>query len=231
MDAVVGQRNAAVILKIERQEGLQLQQMNRNGLQTIGLEVLENLVLTEGTRLFKAALFHRTGAGPDDFEGAACDSQKSVITADDVAKFWLRFLGCELSERPRVRTARFFERVVDFINDVVTDPVQKNDLYEHLVSELKSQPRNLSPRRFMEEKVPAPLRVPFRQYFEEANIPMTQFPKDLEDISRRLRRRAFTTTRGVTISVPEDQEDQENLIEIGEENIIVNDTLDHVGKK
>ena len=228
MDAVIQGRNAVVILKIERQEGLQLQPMDRGGLQTIGLQALDNLVLTEGTRLFKAALFRRTGGGPDDFEGAACDSQKSVSTADDVAKFWLRFLGCELSERPRVRTARFFEGVIDFINDVVTDPVEKNDIYEHLVSELKSQPRNLFPRTFMEEKIPAPLRVPFLQHFEEAHLPMTQFPKDLEDISRRLRRRSFTTTRGVTISVPADEE---NLIEIGEQRIIVRDTLERVGKK
>lgn len=48
---------------------------------------------------------------------------------DDVAKFWLRFLGCQLSEKPRVRTTRFFETVESFINEVVTDPVEKNTIY------------------------------------------------------------------------------------------------------
>ena len=228
MDAVMERRAAVVILKIERQEGFQLQLAERNGLHTFAISVLDNLVLTEGTRLFKAALFRRTGTGDDDIEGAACDSQKSVATADDVAKFWLRFLGCELTERPRVRTTRFFETVMGFINEAITDPVEKNTVYEHLVSELKSERRTMSPRSFMEDYMPGPLRVPFRRHFEAANIPMTQFSKDVEDISRQLRRRSFTTRRGVTITAPVEEE---NLVDVGEDRIVVNDTLDRVGRK
>jgi hypothetical protein len=228
MDAAMNGRAAVVTLKIERQEGFQLQLAERNGLHTFSLSVLDNLVLTEGTRLFKAALFRRNGTGDEDFDGAACDSQKSVSTADDVAKFWLRFLGCELSERPRVRTTRFFETVKDFINEVITDPVEKDTAYEHLFSELKSQRRTLSPRTFMEEYMPAPLRVPFKQFFQAANVPMTQFSKDLEDIKPQLRRRSFSTTRGVTITAPVEEE---NLIDVGAEKIVVNDTLARVGKK
>jgi len=228
MDGAIQGRAAVVILKIERQEGFQLELTNRGGRATFAISVLDNLVLTEGTRLFKAALFERAGTGDDEFHAAACDSQKSVRTADDVAKFWLRFLGCEVSERPRVRTTRFFETVLGFINQTVTDPIEKNDVYEHLVSELKSQRRTLSPRTFMDDYIPTQLRVPFRQYFETANVPMTQFPKDLEDIKRQLRRRSLLTTRGVSITVPVEEE---HIVDIAEDRIVVNDSLQRVGRK
>ncbi len=233
MDAAIGGHGAVVVIKIERQEGFQLELTHREGKSTFALAVLDNLVLTEGTRLFKAALFERTGTGADDFAAAACDSQKLVSTADDVAKFWLKFLGCTVSEQPRVRTARFFATVVDFANEVVTDGVERNTLYEHLVSELKSQPHALSPRRFMEDYLPGNLRPAFQQFFEDKHVPMTQFSKDLQDVQNHLKRRTLITTRGVNITAPvaEDGTIEQGLIDVGDERIVVNDSLERVGRK
>src|SRR6185436_13545274 len=107
MDAAIGGHSAVVIMKIERQEGFQFELTHREGKPTFAIEVLDNLVLTKGTRLFKAALFERRNG--DDFAAAACDNQKRVETSDELGKFWLKFLGCTVSEKPRVRTARFFE--------------------------------------------------------------------------------------------------------------------------
>ena len=231
MDAAIGGHGATVIMKVERQEGFQLELTQRGGRATFAIEVLGNLVLTEGTRLFKAALFERRGH--DDFVGAAYDSQRRVITADDVAKFWLKFLGCTVAEQPRVRTARFFETVVEFANEVVSDGVERNTIYEHLVSEMKSQRHALSPRRFMEDYLPGPLRPSFRNYFQEKNVAMTQFPKDTQDILGRLKRRTLITTRGVNITAPvsEDGAIENGLIDVGEERIVVNDSLERVGHK
>jgi hypothetical protein len=226
MDSALRGRAAIVILKIERQEAIQLELTQRNGRTTFSMEVLDNLVLTRGTRLFKAAAFMRKAGG--EFEAVAADSQRVVKTAEDVAKFWLRFLGCEISEQPRVRTTKFFNTVVDFINDVVTEPIRKNEIYEHLVSELQSQRRVVSPRTFMEEYLPAALRRPFQHHFETRGVPMSQFPKDTEEIERKIRRRSFVTEHGVTISAPLDQEER---IEIGDERIVVNDPLARVGPR
>lgn len=231
LDAAIGGHSAVVIMKIERQEGFQLELTRREGRATFAIEVLDNLVLTEGTRLFKAALFERTG--DEDFAAAACDSQKIVKTAEDVAKFWLRFLGCTVSEQPRVRTAQFFGIVVEFANKVVTDGVERNTMYEHLVSELKSQKVALSPRSFMEDYVPPDLRPAFQHFFEERQVPLTQFSKDLQDIRNQLRRRTLITTRGVNITAPvnEDGTFDEGLIDVGVERIVVNDSLERVGHK
>jgi hypothetical protein len=231
MDAAIGGHSAVVVMKIERQEGFQLELTRREGKSTFSIEVLDNLVLTEGTRLFKAALFERTGE--EEFAAAASDSQKVVSTADDVARFWLRFLGCTVSEQPRVRTARFFNTVVGFANEVVTDGVERNTLYEHLVSELKSQRHAVSPRRFMEDYLPGDLRPAFQRFLEEKKVPMTQFTKDLEDVRSQLKRRTLITTRGVNITAPvaEDGMIEEGLIDVGDARIVVNDSLERVGRK
>ena len=132
MDCAVGGRAAFCILKLEREEGAQLEQGERNGRRTYEMSVLENLVLTDGTRLFKVALFVNTGSGPDDFDGLACDDQRPFGSTDELAQFWMRFLGCRLKEEPRVSTKKFFDIALRYVNDIVTDPVEKTTIYEHV---------------------------------------------------------------------------------------------------
>lgn len=62
---------------------------------------------------------------------------------------------------------------------------------------------------------------------------MTQFSKDLQDVNNQLKRRTLITTRGVNISAPvnDDGRTDEGLIEVAEERIIVNDSLERVGRK
>ena len=71
------------------------------------MSVLDNLVLTDGTRLFKSAFFLRVGKGDDDFRSVVCDSQLHVTASSEMARFWLRFLGCQFQVAPRVATQRF----------------------------------------------------------------------------------------------------------------------------
>jgi hypothetical protein len=90
--------------------------------KTFSMSVLNDLVLTDGTRLFKSAMFIQTGDGDDHFKCQACEGQYNVFSADDLAKFWMRFLGCSFVVEPRVATQRFFESTLDFISNVVTEP-------------------------------------------------------------------------------------------------------------
>ncbi|HEY6389002.1 MAG TPA: nucleoid-associated protein, partial [Candidatus Acidoferrum sp.] len=93
-------KSGIAILKLERQEGMEIKFNGEEGHKTFDLDVLENLILTEDTRLFKSGLFLRNGPNDDDFDLGACDSQGP----EDVARFWLSYLGCELAEEPRVIT-------------------------------------------------------------------------------------------------------------------------------
>jgi hypothetical protein len=144
-----------------------------------------------------------------------------------MAKFWLRFLGCALTVEPRVATERFFEATLDFINRSVTDPVDKNDIYQHLQSQLKSERRTFSPRSFIEDYFPKVYRKQFEEHLKESNVSLTAFSKDISDITHRLRKRAFHTKNGVIVSVPAESSD---LVEVTNRRITVNDlllTVDH----
>jgi hypothetical protein len=220
--AIGGAQNAIVVMKLEREEGAQLQLTNSQGKKTFAMSVLDNLVLTDGTRLFKAAMFVRTGARGDDFESVACDTQLSVMSSDDLAKFWMRFLGCMFVEDPRVATHRFFESAVRFVNTAVTDPVTKADMYDHLQSQLKAAKKTFSPKAFIEEYVPNAYQKQFQEHLKGEKVSLNAFTKDLSDIQSALRRRAYQTTRGAMISVPSDQTD---LVVVAADKITVNDSL------
>ncbi len=226
IDVASGGRAGIAILKLEREQGAELELRETNGERSFAMSVLDNLVLTDGTRLFKAAIFIRTGQ--NEFRASVCDGQRNVATSMDVARFWMRFLGCTVVVEPRVATQRWFDATVQFVNEYVTDPVLKNDVYEHLVSELKSNRANASPRRFAEDYVPADCRAPYVQYLKSKGISQHNFHKDLSDIQGKLRRRSLHTIKGVTVTMPVEET---RLVEIHANEIIVHDQLQTIAQK
>jgi hypothetical protein len=227
IDVAVGGKSAIILMKLEREEGAQLELSKKDGKKTYAMSVLDNLVLTDGTRLFKSAMFLRTGKGDDDFRSTACDSQLSVTSSSDVAKFWLKFLGCEFLIEPRVATQQFFDSAVKFVNDVVTDPVEKSDIYDALLTDIKSNKKTFSPKQFIEDHLPEEYQKPFKEHLQTNNIPMTAFDKDISDIETRLRRRAWATESGALVSVPEAAADK---VEVTANQIIVNDPVTKVSR-
>ena len=222
IDAVSGSSSAIVLMKLERERGAQLELGGKEGEKTFSMSVLNDLVLTDGTRLFKSAMFIRTGTGDDDFKSQACEGQYHVFSSDDLAKFWMRFLGCGFVVEPRVATQRFFESTLDFISNVVTEPTVKADIYEHLQSQMKANTRTFAPHTFVQEYVPEEYQETYREYLQAANIPLAQFRKDVTDIEKSLERKLYKTKKGGVISVPAGVDD---LIEIRTEDILVKDTV------
>jgi hypothetical protein len=222
IDAASAGNSAMVLMKLERERGAQLALSGEEGARTFSMSVLNDLVLTDGTRLFKTAMFIRTGTGDDDFKAQACEGQYNVFSADDLAKFWMRFLGCGFVVEPRVATQRFFESTLDFISNVVTEPMLKASIYEHLQSQMKANTRTFAPQTFIQDFVPEDYQQPYRDHLETARIPLAQFRKDVSDIQTNLDRKLYKTKKGGMISVPSDVE---NWLEVRPEDILINDTV------
>lgn len=222
IDAASAGNSAIVLMKLERERGAQLALSGEEGEKTFSMSVLNDLVLTDGTRLFKSAMFIRTGTGDDDFKAQACEGQHNVFSADDLAKFWMRFLGCGFVVEPRVATQRFFESTLDFISNTVTEPTVKASIYEHLQSQMKANTRTFAPQTFIQEYVPEEYQQPYRDHLETPNISLAQFRKDVSDIKTSLERRLYKTKKGGMVSVPADGED---FLEIRPEDILVKDTV------
>jgi 37-kD nucleoid-associated bacterial protein len=225
IDAAVSGKACLILMKLERERGAQLELSGSPGHRTFAMSVLNDLVLTDGTRLFKSAMFIRTGDGEDDFRASASDNQYNVLSADDLAKFWMRFLGCGFLVEPRVATQRFFESALSFISTTVTEPTVKSDIYDHLQSQLKSKAKSFAPKTFIQEFVPEEYQKQFREHLEANNVPLTPFSKDLGDIESKLQRRAYQTTKGGMISVPAEIAD---IVVIRPEDILVKDTVSKV---
>lgn len=221
-----GQQGLAV-LKLEREQGAELVKKEENGKRSFDMSVLDNLILTDGTRLFKTGLFVRTGPDDNDFKASACDTQWTVATSGDVARFWLRFLGCRFTEEPRVSTEKWFDATLRFANEEIADPVLKNDLYEHLFSELKSSRKMISPKKFKEDCIPDDYQAKYETFLKDRSVGLQAFPKDTVDIHNRLRRRLYHTAKGVSVTVPEEES---QLVEIAKQRIIVHDELTSVDR-
>jgi hypothetical protein len=228
IDIVVDGRHGLIIMKLEREQGAQLElERNDNGKIQFAMSVLENLVLTDGTKLFKTAAFLRTGTGDEDFDMSACDSQHRVLDSTEMARFWLSYLGCTVEEDARVTTSKFFNVTVEFANTYVTDLAEKTHIYESLNTELRSNRRNIIPRDFVRDFVPNELQRACVEFFEERHLPLRTFVKDVQDVRAALRRLTYVSEEGVRVSVPEGQD---GLVEVDEERIVVNDRLKTVGR-
>ena len=226
IDVVIGSLPGLAMMKLEREQGMELQWHVADGKRSVEMSVLDNLVLTDGTRLFKSVLFLRGSNGI--FRSMACDSQRHGGTSTDVAQFWLRFLGCKFKEDPRVTTQRWFDTTVNFVNELVTDPIAKNDIYESLFAELKSNKSMFAPKKFVEEFIPKNHRVEYLEFAKENGLSLNSFHKDLTDITNKLRRRSFHTSKGVTVTAPADQE---QLVDIKRDEIVVHDRLKSIANR
>jgi hypothetical protein len=227
IDIAVAGRHGLVLMKLEREEGAQLELSRKGSSTRFEMSVLDNLVLTDGTRLFKTAAFLRTGAGNDEFEMSACDSQRQTTDRVEMARFWISYLGCNVEEEPRVTTAKFFSNSLEFINSYITDPSQKTELYESLHAEMHSHKHDIVPRNFIRDYVPNELQPQFREFLEERHVPLNTFVKDTDTIKSALKRLTFVSAEGVHVVAPEGKEE---LIRVREEDILVNDRLLRVGR-
>lgn len=223
IDMVSGASRGLAILKLERERGAELSLKEKNGKKLFAMSVLDNLVLTDGTRLFKSAMFIRKSQ--THILSAACDSQRATTSSDDLARFWLRFLGCRFLEEPRVATHKWFTVTSQFINKSVSDPIEKNDIHEHLLSELKSNRPKVSPKKFIEEYLPKEYRKAYTDHLTANKLSLQSFQKDITDIQAKLKRKAFHTQRGVTITAPADSDD---LVSVAATQIVVKDRLEEI---
>jgi hypothetical protein len=226
LKVLAGRRRGVAIMKLDRERGADLHLTGTSGHRSFEMAVLDSLVLTDGTRLFKSALFLENQAGL--IEAVASDNQNNVNRSSDVAQFWLRFLGCKFIVEPRISTQQWFDASVSFVNENVEDPLDKNVLYAHLVSEMKSNKSTVAPKKFISDYVKKDLQQEYSDFLKERDVSLQSFPKDTADIETKLKRLSYHTKEGVTVTAPAEKE---NLIEVGKKRIVVNDSLEKISRK
>jgi len=162
---------------------------------------LDDLMLTQKTRVFKVALFIRQGG--TKISGEASDTQTGNETATEVAKFFLRdFLGCHYCRLPEVTTEQYFLAAQELINDTIDDPAARAGALLALITDLSSAADYVDPLRFAHQHMPTNAGDAFLEGLVNQDLPKTQFHKDTKRIASRLRRVSYDFDSGIVVFGP-----------------------------
>jgi len=201
IDGEVDHQRCLAILKLEREQGLRAHQDRTAAGVTFTLEHLRELMLTEGTRVFKAALFQQFGDEVNSVVGLASDNQRGYLPRVEVAGFFLsRFLGCRLRDAPRLATKAFFIATQEFINSRVADPVLKKQYEVALLTEMNSNRSVIDPGAFAREHMAAEFRQPLIQHLIAEAAPAAPFPKDIDLIATQVRQMVIEFNGGLSLT-------------------------------
>ncbi len=194
----VDQDKAIAVMKLQKQAGLQVTPTTTaSGQPTLTVEILDELMLTDRTRVFKVAVFLVDSDGV--LHGTASDEQLGSNASGGVAAFFMNTLGCVPAESPAVLTKRFFDEVGAFINESVSDDATKLRYAEALRTEIASHVAAIEPSRFIAAHIDPPDRDHLEAHLRDRDVPLAAFPKDAQGVQPRLNRRTLRTRRGVSV--------------------------------
>lgn len=196
------QKHGIAILKVEREEGVRIQQnVTEEGQTTFNAQHIKDLLLTSKTKLFKIVLFYQ---GDASIVGFVCDKQQGELGNREVADFFLAdFLGCKLKEEPHVSTKKFFEATTQFINGLTLTDSEKLDVRTHLISELTNNLATINIQTFAQKSMPAGKTQIFMDEMAKSKIP-TIFPKNIELIANKIKKVKYELESGIKITGTEE---------------------------
>lgn len=172
----------------------------------ISLEYIEELLLTPGNRLFKAAGFFVKSEGTPESENL--NDKWSVMLSDFQMKsmaqyFHEGFLGCGHPDTSARKTKLFYESTSKFIRAMDVDAVQKSDLLNALNVYLNvDTDPTVSVDDFSTSYFDEDTQDLYGDHMDEAGISRTAFTKDISDISSNLSTRRVKFRSKVNISAP-----------------------------
>lgn len=209
---VDGQLSCA-ILKLEHEEAIRVQQIQRDGHRTFNVAHLRDLMLGENTRVFKASLFTTSDGTADGIDGRVSDNQVSRGASGGVASFFLkRFLGCRLKTAPEVATREFFEASQEWINEL-PDPAKRGRYEVSLIAHMHEQAATVIPNTFADRNLDAGDRASYRAHLTERDAPSTRFAKDTRLIQSRIKQMSIRFQRS-TVRVSGNPEDVDEYVRI-----------------
>lgn len=194
--------SAIAIIKLELEEGVRAELVGPKGSQHFVIHVIDDLMLTKNTKVFKVALFEvEAGGDVSSIGGRACDNQRT--RAQLLAGYFLtKFLGCRLLDEPDVMTKKFLDVAEGFVNSRIADPVLKAQYMTAIVAEMNRNVSTITPRTFVNENLEPRHRTTFLEALTAGGVSTTRFHKDPELVKARLTRARFDFGTGETALIP-----------------------------
>lgn len=199
------------VLKAESDAGFVKQKTKK----AVLLKYINEMVLGAQQRLYKIGCFiekqrpadgHADGVrSKADFEAIVYDHQMSNTGDNNAARyFYSAFLGCRLAENAQRLTKIFYTATSEHIDAAKLPAAKRVEFKNHLVSYLKSQEAQVSPRTFAERFLPSEMQADYLERLKRAGFPPRDVMKDNKLIKHRLQVRRMLFSSKVRISGPGD---------------------------
>lgn len=224
--AKLGGARALALMKLPPEAGIQWRRVTLDGKVTLDVTVLDDLTLTEHSRVFKAGLFWLEGSR---LRGLVSDEQQNAPT--DISDFFLvKFLGFRRTREPNVLTQMFKVAATEFINKHVDDEEEKLGYFSALHVELRSHATRIEPAVFAQTHLAQEHRAQFLEVLAKHEVPDAGFRKDKSLLPREGRGGRVYTKNGLTISGDAEAiEERVRSAEVDNKRVIViDDTLTSV---
>jgi 37-kD nucleoid-associated bacterial protein len=178
--------------------------------QNLTIEYIKTLFMTPQTKLYKIGLFSYDGGVirplPGGWTASVYDSHMSLANPEGAARYFFEgFLGLELPQSAPRMTRKFWESTRKFIQNSSIPEERKADLYTSLYSYLKvNQTPTVEVAVFANTYLEPSVRDRYSQYMIAESFPLNAVPKDLSELTNKLKKRRVNFSRDVQLSAPAD---------------------------
>lgn len=181
----INDKSACIIIKLERDEGAQLELDPKT--KSFNIKNVKDLMLTKKTKIYKVGLFIDKSAFKVKYDGSTADLQidpksKKVITTWFIEKF----LGCIPVENPKTTTKKFYDYTTTYIQSI-EDPIRKVKYTQDLNSYLQKNSNNISAREFADDYMETDDKDNYGNYLKEKKFRMSEFPKDVDYVENKIK--------------------------------------------
>lgn len=195
----IAQEKACVIMKLERDRGVQLK-LNEET-KSFDLQDVENLMLTQKTRIFKVALLLDRNILKTNYDGMLTDYQIDMKAKKEIRTYFMsEFLGYKPFADPKFTTQQFYNLTRTFI-DSLDDEIQKAEYTQDLNSYVQRNNNTISPREFAEDYLKTTEHQNnYKAYIKEKDFSYSSaFLKDPSLIETRIKRFTLKFANGISI--------------------------------
>lgn len=215
-----GPNKVVILMKVEHERGLSFETTTVNGQTRVEVVIENDLVLTDKTEVFKAAIFY---LDQGDLAGYVTDEQ-SGSAARGPSHYWLSdFLGCEWANDVDVLTLNWIKAIERVVRSDIADPAHKSALTSALHAELTSNRSTITPQNFIADHVPPAVQDAARQRLSDHGVPLRRFPKSAAIAQANARAtKKIRFESGVVVTMPIGTEPEITPVELA------NGGLEHV---
>lgn len=193
------------LMKAEPQNGFSVQDAGG-----ISFSLLNNLVLTPASKLYKVGIFIEKVAEKSNEDGSEGwiahlydDNMTQANRQNASIYFYEAFLGCALPKDSAFRTKQLYDLTETFITSLNVEPEVQSDYKTALYSYLKlDKSTTISVDEFADTYfADDPGRMTsYKNFMRDSEFPTAAFTKDIQDLSGVLKRRTIKFPSGTRIT-------------------------------